>query len=285
MRFSFIYTLIFFSCLSVFHAQKISGNWIGMLTNFKQDSSKAIPVLLSHQVILNFSNGTLRIEDDGTVLQYEVSGAITNKKNFTLNSSKSPMLKPKGGISVPFSIQFSMNDSSGYVESIFNAPGSPYHGYHLYLERDIKSYELVATPILSTGISKAMLSNIKQGIPAKEKRFKELQQFEFNPVFFEYNRYELDSIYTPYLLRICRILKSHSDLRIKIIGNTDGDGTEAFNLQLSKQRANEIKLFLISHGILSDRMIETYNGELNPIDSNETEAGKKKNRRVDFKFI
>ena len=285
MRFSFIYTFIFFSCLSVFHAQKISGNWIGMLTNFKQDSSKAIPVLLSHQVILNFSNGTLRIEDDGTVLQYEVSGAITNKKNFTLNSSKSPMLKPKGGISVPFSIQFSMNDSSGYVESIFNAPGSPYHGYHLYLERDIKSYELVATPILSTGISKAMLSNIKQGIPAKEKRFKELQQFEFNPVFFEYNRYELDSVYTPYLLRICRILKSHSDLRIKIIGNTDGDGTEAFNLQLSKQRANEIKLFLISHGILSDRMIETYNGELNPIDSNETEAGKKKNRRVDFKFI
>ncbi len=285
MRFSLIYTLIFFSCLSVFHAQKISGNWIGMLTNFKQDSSKAIPVLLSHQVILNFSNGTLRIEDDGTVLQYEVSGAITNKKNFTLNSSKSPMLKPKGGISVPFSIQFSMNDSSGYVESIFNAPGSPYHGYHLYLERDIKSYELVATPILSTGISKAMLSNIKQGIPAKEKRFKELQQFEFNPVFFEYNRYELDSVYTPYLLRICRILKSHSDLRIKIIGNTDGDGTEAFNLQLSKQRANEIKLFLISHGILSDRMIETYNGELNPIDSNETEAGKKKNRRVDFKFI
>ena len=120
MRFSFIYTLIFFSCLSVFHAQKISGNWIGRLTNFKQDSSKAIPVLLSHQVILNFSNGTLRIEDDGTVLQYEVSGAITNKKNFTLNSSKSPMLKPKGGISVPFSIQFSMNDSSGYVESIFN---------------------------------------------------------------------------------------------------------------------------------------------------------------------
>ena len=285
MRFSFIYTLIFFSCLSVFHAQKISGNWIGMLTNFKQDSSKAIPVLLSHQVILNFSNGTLRIEDDGTVLQYEVSGAITNKKNFTLNSSKSPMLKPKGGISVPFSIQFSMNDSSGYVESIFNAPGSPYHGYHLYLERDIKSYELVATPILSTGVSKAMLSNIKQGIPAKEKRFKELQQFEFNPVFFEYNRYELDSVYTPYLLRICRILKSHSDLRIKIIGNTDGDGTEAFNLQLSKQRANEIKLFLISHGILSDRMIETYNGELNPIDSNETEAGKKKNRRVDFQFI
>lgn len=285
MRFSFIYTLIFFSCLSVFHAQKISGNWIGMLTNFKQDSSEAIPVLLSHQVILNFSNGTLRIEDDGTVLQYEVSGAITNKKNFTLNSSKSPMLKPKGGISVPFSIQFSMNDSSGYVESIFNAPGSPYHGYHLYLERDIKSYELVATPILSTGISNAMLSNIKQGIPAKEKRFKELQQFEFNPVFFEYNRYELDSEYTPYLLRICRILKSHSDLRIKIIGNTDGDGTEAFNLQLSKQRANEIKLFLISHGILSDRMIETYNGELNPIDSNETEAGKKKNRRVDFIFI
>ena len=285
MRFSFIQTLIFISFLSVFHAQKISGNWIGILTNLTQDSSEAIPVLFSHQVILNFSNGTLRIEDHGAVLQYEVSGAITNKKNFTLNSSKSPMIKPKGGSSVPFSFQFFLNDSSGYVESIFNAPGSPYHGYHLYLERDIKSYELVATPILSTGISKVMLSSIKQGIPAKEKRFKELQQFEFNPVYFGYNEFTVDSSYNDYLKRICRILKSHSDLRIKIIGNTDGDGSEAFNLELSKKRSNEIKLILIRNGIRADRMIEEYNGELYPIDSNETDEGKRKNRRVDFQFI
>lgn len=285
MRLSIIQALLFISCVSVLDAQKISGNWIGILTNFKQDSSKAIPVLLNHQVILNFSNGSFRIEENGSVLQYEVSGEITNKKNFTFVSSKSPMIKPKGESSVPFSFQFSLNDSSGYVESIFKAPGSPFDGYHLFLEREIKTYELVSSPILSTGISKAMLSNIKQGIPAKEKRFRELQQFEFNPVYFEYNMHVLDSIYTPYLLRICRILKSHSDLRINIIGNTDGDGSEAFNLKLSKQRADEIKQFLIQHGIPTDRMIETYNGELNPVDSNDTESGKQKNRRVDFQFI
>jgi OOP family OmpA-OmpF porin len=80
-------------------------------------------------------------------------------------------------------------------------------------------------------------------------------------------------------------LKSHSDLRIKIIGNTDGDGSEAFNLELSKKRSNEIKLILIRNGIHTDRMIEEYNGELYPIDSNETDEGKRKNRRVDFQFI
>ena len=80
-------------------------------------------------------------------------------------------------------------------------------------------------------------------------------------------------------------IKKPYDLRIKIIGNTDGDGSEAFNLELSKKRSNEIKLILIKNGIRTDRMIEEYNGELHPIDSNDTDEGKRKNRRVDFQFI
>ena len=82
MRFYFIPTLIFISFLSLFHAQKISGNWIGILTNPSIDSNQAIPVLLSHQVVMNFSNGTFRIEDAGAIQQFQVSGAIKNKKNY-----------------------------------------------------------------------------------------------------------------------------------------------------------------------------------------------------------
>ena len=285
MRFCFIPTLIFISFLSLFHAQKISGNWIGVLTNPSIDSNQAIPVLLSHQVVMNFSNGTFRIEDAGAIQQFEVSGAIKNKKNFKLSSGKNPTIKSKQSVAYPFEFQFMLNDSSGYIESKFNAPGSPYNGYLLFLERDLKTYEPNNLPILEQSVAKSMLNNIKNGIPAKEKRYKELQQFEFYPVYFGYNEFTVDSSYTDYLKRICRILKSHSDLRIKIIGNTDGDGSEAFNLELSKKRSNEIKLILIKNGIRTDRMIEEYNGELHPIDSNDTDEGKRKNRRVDFQFI
>lgn len=285
MRFSFTLALIFISFLSFLRAQKISGNWIGILTNTSIDSNKAIPILLSHQVVMNFSNGTFRIEDAGAIQQFEVSGAIKNKKNFNLSSSKTPTIKSKQSVAYPFNFQFLLNDSSGYVESTFNAPGSPYNGYLLFLERDLKTYEQNKLPMLEPSLAQSMLNNIRNGIPAKEKRYKELQQFEFNPIYFGYNEFSVDSSYNEYLKRICRILKSHSDLRIKIIGNTDGDGSEAFNLELSKKRSNEIKLILIKNGIRADRMIEEFNGELHPVDSNETDEGKRKNRRVDFQFI
>lgn len=283
MKFSFFTILIFIN--SFFQAQKISGNWIGILTNPTLDSNRAIPVLLNHQVVMNFSNGTFRIEDAGSIQQFEVSGAIKNKKNFTLYSGKKPTLKTKQSAAFPFDFQFLLNDSSGYIETTFRAPGSPYNGYQLFLERDLKTYEGGNHPILSQSSAQSMLFNITNGIPAKERRYQELQQFEFNPVFFEYNASTIDSSYTDYLNRICRILKSHSDLRLKIIGNTDGDGSEAFNLELSKKRSNAIRLYLIQHGIRSDRIVEAYDGESNPVDSNATDEGKRKNRRVDFQFI
>ena len=172
MRLSFILVLIFISFLSLFHAQKISGNWIGILTNPSIDSNQAIPVLLSHQVVMNFSNGTFRIEDAGAIQQFEVSGAIKNKKNFNLSSGKNPTIKSKQSIAYPFDFQFTLNDSSGYIESTFNAPGSPYNGYLLFLERDLKTYEPNKLPILEPSVAKSMLNNIKNGIPAKEKRYK-----------------------------------------------------------------------------------------------------------------
>ena len=266
-------------------AQKISGNWTGIMVNSALDSTTAMPVILTHQVVLKYSNGLFRIEHGEQIIQYEVSGLIENKKHFNFSSAKKPALCINGAQGQPFKFDFHFNDSSGYVESTFSSPGSPYDGYKLYLEHDIKSYTTNATPLFDRFFTNAFLNNIINDVPAKEKRFSELRNFEFKPIYFSYAAYTLDTSYNAYLKRVARIIKSHSDLRIKIVGNTDGDGGDAYNLELSKQRALAIKNYLNTLGIKSDRMVEEFNGESKPIDTNKTEEGKRRNRRVDIEFI
>lgn len=283
------FVVIFFFCsitnIQLVIAQKISGNWTGIMVNSALDSTTAMPVILSHQVVLNYSNGLFRMEHEEQIIQYEVSGLIENKKHFSFTSAKKPSLSIKGAQGQPFKFDFHFNDSSGYVESTFSSPGSPYDGYNLYLEHDIKSYATNTTPLFDRFFTNAFLNNIINDVPAKEKRFSELRNFEFKPIYFAYDAFALDTAYNTYLKRVARIIKSHSDLRIKIVGNTDGDGGDAYNLELSKQRALAIKTYLNSLGIKSDRMVEEYNGESKPVDTNKTEEGKRRNRRVDIEFI
>ena len=82
-----------------------------------------------------------------------------------------------------------------------------------------------------------------------------------------------------------KIILGHSDLRIKIIGNTDSDGSDRFNENLSLRRAESLTQYFENRGLKRDRILIEYHGEKNPADSNKTAEGRRKNRRVEFKFI
>jgi outer membrane protein OmpA-like peptidoglycan-associated protein len=76
--------------------------------------------------------------------------------------------------------------------------------------------------------------------------------------------------------------------RVIIEGHTDNIPTGKLhidNLGLSLQRARAIANVLVSHGVLSDRISVIGYGEAQPIDSNDTEEGRAKNRRVEVKLI
>lgn len=79
------------------------------------------------------------------------------------------------------------------------------------------------------------------------------------------------------------VLKENADLKVKIIGHTDSDGNDASNLELSKRRSAAVKDALVKEfGIDEKRMETDGKGEAEPIDKNETLAGKANNRRVEF---
>ncbi len=77
-----------------------------------------------------------------------------------------------------------------------------------------------------------------------------------------------------------------NNTQIIIIGHTDSDGSEDANQKLSEQRAESVKNYLTSkYNISSSRIMTTGKGESDPVSSNNTEDGKKQNRRVEFKKL
>lgn len=73
------------------------------------------------------------------------------------------------------------------------------------------------------------------------------------------------------------------NVRIRIEGNTDNVGSEASNMSLSRRRAEAVANYLVNkYGMDRNRFVIVGNGPNKPIDSNETEYGRAKNRRTDF---
>lgn len=72
---------------------------------------------------------------------------------------------------------------------------------------------------------------------------------------------------------------------IRVEGHTDDRGKDAYNMNLSSRRARSVALWLRDHGVDENRL-EAYGcGETNPIESNDDEAGRQANRRVEFHII
>ena len=81
------------------------------------------------------------------------------------------------------------------------------------------------------------------------------------------------------------LLNSYPGASVEIQGHTDNNGTPESNKTLSQERANSVKRYLSAGGVSEARMTAIGYGQEMPLADNKTEAGKTKNRRVDFKLV
>jgi OOP family OmpA-OmpF porin len=79
-----------------------------------------------------------------------------------------------------------------------------------------------------------------------------------------------------------KALNESPNLRVRIEGHTDSMGPEAYNMNLSLQRAEAVKKYLVAQGVDSYRMEVFGKGEGYPMASNDTEEGRAHNRRIEF---
>lgn len=130
-----------------------------------------------------------------------------------------------------------------------------------------------------------LIDDLKNNKVSPSKIAEMRRDFEFKPLYFDYDKDIIKEEYKNYLIKMTEIVLSHSDLRIKVTGHTDGDGSDAYNIELSKRRAKAIVNFFIERGLSEDRIEIDFKGKREPVAPNNTEEGKQKNRRVDFEFI
>jgi len=87
------------------------------------------------------------------------------------------------------------------------------------------------------------------------------------------------------LSEFVKLMTLYPDLKIEIQGHTDNTGSAQHNLDLSGKRAESVKNFILLFGVESSRLVSKGYGLTKPIESNETEEGRAKNRRVELAKI
>jgi outer membrane protein OmpA-like peptidoglycan-associated protein len=109
--------------------------------------------------------------------------------------------------------------------------------------------------------------------------------FRLNRIFFEFNSSELLAASFSELDTLANIMINSAKLRIEIRGHTDNIGTERYNKKLSVERAASVYNYLISKGIDKSRMKYRGFGTQVPIADNETDEGRRLNRRVEIIIV
>ncbi|RCS27783.1 OmpA family protein [Polaribacter sp. WD7] len=109
------------------------------------------------------------------------------------------------------------------------------------------------------------------------------EDFE-NEVYFEFDKKIFKPGSTKKLDEIVKAMKENKNVILLLEGHTDSIGTETYNYDLSKDRANTVRDYMIRKGIDSSRLQSKYFGETKPVATNTTAKGRKENRRVEIKL-
>lgn len=103
-------------------------------------------------------------------------------------------------------------------------------------------------------------------------------------VYFDYGSHQLKEEAYPVLDKAAKMMNDEGALKLYITGYTDDRGSEGFNLELSLNRANAVKDYLITKGVSGENVIVSAMGKNEPVNGNSNDEERALNRRVIFSF-
>jgi outer membrane protein OmpA-like peptidoglycan-associated protein len=165
-------------------------------------------------------------------------------------------------------------------------------------EADRKNLDAQAAALVAAGAQANSDAQLQQALRDREElRARLLQQFNLiletrdtarglvvnmSDVLFDSGKFTLRPLAREKLAKISGIVLAYPTLKLAIEGNTDSVGTEAFNQQLSEQRAEGVRSYLTQQGVPESSTTAKGYGKTQPVASNDTSEGRQQNRRVEL---
>ena len=104
-------------------------------------------------------------------------------------------------------------------------------------------------------------------------------------ILFDVDSYGLKTATRDNLTKLSQTLEKYDETEVRVLGHTDNTGTEKYNADLSRKRAASVHDYLISKGVAGSRLSDIGYGELDPVATNESVAGRELNRRVEIVIV
>lgn len=146
------------------------------------------------------------------------------------------------------------------------------------VERDVPEERVVAEPQKKEPAS-APAPKQTASTPATPPNYK------FRNIQFEFDSSVLKTDSYAVLDQIAREMQKDTNAKFIINGHASVEGTAAYNMELSIDRANAVKLYLVNSGIYGDNLTVKGYGATRPVASNDTEPGRAQNRRVEIRHV
>ncbi|MEK8089931.1 OmpA family protein [Thermithiobacillus plumbiphilus] len=143
--------------------------------------------------------------------------------------------------------------------------------------------EPTPAPELPPAVQPAQVESMPIVVTETERTLLENKPVTIDAAKFDFDKAELRPSAYPTLDEIVEFSQKYPDAQFFVDGHTDSIGSESYNRQLSKKRAQAVKDYLTDKGVPSERLKVRALGESRPIASNKTADGRAKNRRVEVR--
>jgi len=263
------------------------------------------PINLGELVNSDEWEGYFMISPDGKY-GYYVSSDKSIGQNDIFRFKFEPSFLPKPIVVITGKVTDIKTSSMIPANLTFESPTDKTHKYYAKFSPDKKKFRLVVPggkkykfKVSSNGYisnegyvdysSVTMYKEIKFDVALKEKTVVEVAEepevITLDNIYFDFGKSDIKKESYPELDKIVRLLFNNSGIRIEIYAHTDNVGSDDYNLKLSQARAEAVLDYLVANGIQASRLTAKGFGSTKPIADNNTEQGRQKNRRVEFKII
>lgn len=147
-----------------------------------------------------------------------------------------------------------------------------------------QSKPIAAAPVAAAPVEKPRCAKAPKGQPVDSNGCLDLNKVQLEGVNFVTGSDLLQKRAAKLLDAVADTLKNYPAVKVEIGGHTDSRNKTGQNQSLSERRAKSVQTYLIIKGIAADRLSTKGFASSKPIASNDTDAGRAKNRRVEFKI-